>query len=44
MPHYYVNDDFCKAQGIDDNFDWLVINHFCEPIDNDKDWVITVSL
>ena len=37
MPHHYVNDDLCKAQSIDSNFNWLVMNHLCKPVDNDKD-------
>ena len=44
MPHHYVDNDLCKAQGIDGNLDWLVINHLCESIDDDEDWVIAVSL
>ena len=37
MPYYHVNNDLSKARGVDDDFDWLVMNHFCELIDNDKD-------
>ena len=37
MPHYYINNDFSKAYGIDDNFDQFVIDYFYELIDNDKD-------
>ena len=44
MPYYHDDDDFSKAQGVDGDLDWLVMNHFCEPIDNDEDWLITVSL
>ena len=29
MPHYYIDDDLNKAQSIDGNLDWLVMNHFC---------------
>ena len=36
MPYHYIDDDFCKAWGIDNNLDWLIINYLCEPIDNDK--------
>ena len=43
MPHYHVNDDLSKAWGIDDDLDWLVMNHFYEPVDNNKDWVIVIS-
>ena len=44
MPYYYVNNDFSKAWGIDDNIDQFIIDYFCEPINNDKDWVIAISL
>ena len=44
MSHYHVDDDLSKTQGVDGDFDWLVINYLCEPIDSDVDWVITVSL
>ena len=43
MPHYYVDNDFSKAWGIDGNFDWFIIDYLCKSIDNDKDWVIAVS-
>ena len=42
MPHYYVDDDLSKARSIDGNLDWLVINHLCEPVDDDKYRVIAV--
>ena len=44
MPHYYVNDDLSKARGVDVNLDWLIINHFCEPVNNGKYQVIAVLL
>ena len=37
MPHHYVDNDFCKAQGINGDFDWLVINYIYKPIDSDED-------
>ena len=37
MPHHYIDNDFCKARGINGDLDWLVINHFCEPVDDNKD-------
>ena len=43
MPYYHVDDNLNKAWGIDGDLDWLVINHFCKPIDNDKDRIVTVS-
>ena len=44
MPYYHVNDDFSKAQGIDGDLNLLVMNYFYEPVDNDEDWIIAVSL
>ena len=44
MPHYHVDDDLNKARGDNGNLDWLVMNHLCEPINNDKDWGVTVPL
>ena len=43
MPYYHVNNDLNKAQGINNNLDRFVIDHLCEPINNDEDWVIVVS-
>ena len=37
MPYHYINNDLCKARAIDGDLDWLVMNHLCEPVDNDKD-------
>ena len=44
MPYYYIDNDFNKAWGINNNLDQFVMNQLCEPIDNDKDWVVVVSL
>ena len=43
MPYYDVDYDLSKAQSIDGDLDWLVMNHLCEPIDDDEDWVVIVS-
>ena len=43
ISHYHVNDDLSKAKSIDSNLDRFIINYFYELIDDDKDWVITVS-
>ena len=37
MPHYHVDDNLSKARGVDGDLDWLIMNHFCELIDNDED-------
>ena len=42
VPHYHVDNDLKKAWDVDGHLDWLVINHLYEPIDNDKNWVITI--
>ena len=44
MPHYYVNDDLSKAWGVDGDLDCFVINHLCEPVNNDNYQVIAVLL
>ena len=42
MPHYPVDNDLNKAQSIYNDFDWLVMNYFYEPVDNNKDWIIAI--
>ena len=37
MSHYYIDDNFSKAQDINGNFDWFIIDYLYELIDNDKD-------
>lgn len=37
MPHHYDDNDFCKAQGINNNLNWFAKNYFHESIDNNKD-------
>ena len=44
MPHYHIDDDLSKAQGVDGDLERLVINYFRELVDNDKYQVIAVSL
>ena len=44
MPHYHIDDNLTKAQGVNGDLDWLVIDNLCKPIDDDKDWIIVVSL
>ena len=43
MLYHYIDNNFCKAWGIDGDLDWYVINHFCEPIDDDEDWIIAIA-
>ena len=35
-PVYYIDDNLCKAWGVNGDLDWLVINHFYELIDDDN--------
>ena len=44
MPHYHIDDDINKVQGVDINLDWLIMNYLCEPINDDKYQVIAVPL
>ena len=44
MSHYYVDNNFYKIKNIDSDLDWLIINHLYKPIDNNKDWVIAISI
>ena len=37
MPYYHVNNDFRKARGVNGDLDWFVMNHLCDPIDNNED-------
>lgn len=34
--HYHINNDFYKAKSINNNFNQLVIYHFCELFHNDN--------
>ena len=40
--HYYVYFNICKHKCIDDDFDRFVIDHFCEPINNNLNEIITI--
>ena len=37
MSHNYVENNIYKALGIDNNFNWFLINHFSKPVNNNKD-------
>ena len=37
MSYYYVNNDLSKARNIDNDLDWLVINHLREPVEDEED-------
>ena len=40
LSHYHVNNDLCQAWSIDEILNWLVMNHFYEPVNDDEYWVI----
>lgn len=42
MLYQYDDDDFCKAWGIENDLDWLVICYFNKQIDIDKDEIIAI--
>ena len=44
MLYYHVDNNLKKAQDVDGNLDKFIMNYLYEPIDDDKDWVVTVSL
>ena len=44
MPYYHVDNYLSKARSIDGDLEWLVMNHLCEPVDNDEYQVIAVPL
>ena len=44
MPHYHFDDDLNKVRGINGDLDKFVMNYLCEPIDNNEDCVLIVSL
>ena len=35
MSHHYVNNYFRQSWSIDGDFDWLIMYHFCEPVNDD---------
>lgn len=43
FPHYNINNHFYKTGNIDCNLNWLVIDHFFEAVNNNKNLVITVA-
>ena len=44
MLYYHIDDDFSKVCDVNSDFNWLVINHLYEPVNNNEDWAIAVSL
>lgn len=38
--HYHTNDDFGLGKGINNDLNWLVIYHFYEPVNNNKNQII----
>ena len=44
MPYYHINNNLNKAQNINDNLNSFVINYFYKLLNNNKDYVIAISL
>ena len=44
MPNYHVYDDFRSSQSINGDFDWLVVHHLGQPVNNDENRVIAIAL
>ena len=42
--HYHVHYNLCKSGCIDGDLDQFIVDHLCEPINNDYNKVVTVSL
>ena len=43
MPNYHVYDDFRQSRSINSNFDWLVVYHFSQLVDNDENRVVAIA-
>ncbi len=43
MSHNHIDDHFCQTWYIERNFDWLVMYHFHEPVNNDQYQVVAVT-
>ena len=35
--YHYIDYDFCKSWNINGDLDLLILNNFCELVNNDKD-------
>lgn len=44
MLYNRLDTDPSKGQSINNNFDWFLINHFCEPVDVNLDQVIDLAI
>ena len=44
VPHYYIDNTFCKARSIDSELDWLIIYRLGKLVNDNKDEVIYFAL
>ena len=44
MPNYHIYDNFRWSWRINGDFDWLVLHHLGQSVDNDENQVIGVAL
>lgn len=43
MSYYRLDNNLSQGEGINYNFDWYVMNHSCELVDDNQDWVIDLA-
>ena len=44
VPHFNIDNNFCKAGSIDCDLDWLEMYHLDKPVIDNKDGVICFAL
>ena len=44
MPNYHIYDNFRQFRSINSDFDWLVVYHLGQLVDNDKNRVVAIAL
>ena len=35
VPYYHIDYDFGKTGGINSDLDWFIMDHICEPVNDD---------
>lgn len=43
VPYYYVRNYLHKSWSINSDFNWLIVHHFCQTVDNDENLVIAIT-
>lgn len=43
MFYYYIDNNFGQCKSVDNDFDWLIIYHFCKSINDNKNQVIALT-